>query len=166
MITKFKEILCLANCHGCPFISEVAGQKVCSLHAKGDPRILPHIEKPDDPDVINCERRNSEVILQLKTDHVKMGVGFLMTPMENEKPQGGEDHEGDLMVQLIGANGVLYEGALSKLMPKETFTVLKTWRIFDAKGEDHTNKIMLTALEKAFDETPATKDVYRSLLKK
>lgn len=154
MIKKFEEVLKAANCWGCAFMTQISGDITvyCTKFAKGDPKTYPPVE-----DVEDCDIRGSTLVHQLKIHSPKLGLGFLMQPLE------GED-EGDAKVLLVGATGVLYETKLSELFPKETYVVLHTVRVFDERGEDKTDIILRKALQRAYEEVPSTKLVFQGLI--
>jgi len=154
MKRKYEAVLKAANCWGCPFVITISGQEgmLCSKFAEGQSKIYPHVE-----DVEDCETRNAEIVHQLKEHQPKLGLGFIMTPLE-----GAE--EGDCKVQLVGAEGVLFEGKLSELFPNETYVVLTTVRLFDERGVDRTDLIKKKALAQAYDNTPTSKQPFGALL--
>lgn len=154
MKEKFEEVQKIANCWGCAFMTQISGDMTlyCSKFAEGDPKIFPPCE-----DITDCEIRNSQIVHQLKIHNTKLGLGFLLRPLE------GED-EGDAEAMLVGATGILFRGKLSELLPAETFVVLHSVRIFDEQGKDHTDLILSKALSKAYEETPQTKLVFSGLL--
>lgn len=149
----FEDVRKAAICWGCPFKTQIAGQDtmLCMEFAEGDPKIFPPVDM-----VEGCERRDSEVVMQLKMEEPKLGIGFIMTPLE------GED-EGDCKVQLVGVEGILFTGKLSELFPNETFVALTTVRLFDETGKDHTGLILKKALAHAYDATPQSKHIFGGL---
>jgi len=153
MKKEFEAIRCAANCRGCPFMILIHGQDnmYCSERPEGEQKVFPLCE-----DVTDCETRNSGIIHQLKMNQPKLGLGFVMTPLEGEE-------EGDCKVQLVGATGVLFEGILSELFPNDVYTALATVRIFDEQGTDRTEIVLKKALKRAYDETPETKHVFGGL---
>lgn len=154
MKMKVADVRRTANCWGCAFMVQISGSDdmLCSKYVEGEAKIYPHVE-----DVEQCVVRNSEVVEQLKEHQPRLGLGFLMTPMD------GPD-EGDCMVQLVSASEVLFKGKLSELFPNETFIALTTVRLFNESGIDQTDIIKRKALARAYDETPKTKNVFGSLL--
>jgi hypothetical protein len=173
MRKKFCDVRAKANAVGCPFAFQISGQEgfLCSRFAKGDPKTFPHCTceidadsasttntRIDDPDVLSCDIRASEIVKQLKQREPKLGLGFLVTPLT------GED-EGDCLVRLVSSSGIMFEGKLSELFKNETYACLITVRLFDETGRDYTDTIMAKALQRAYENAPDSKMVFSSLLK-
>lgn len=156
MKEKFLKVLQLANCVGCPFTTQISGDTTlyCIKFAEGDPKIFPPVDE-----VENCAVKNSALIHQLKIQEPKLGLGFVMRPLK------GED-EGDCEVSLVGTTGVLFSGKLSELLPAETFVALPSMKLFDERGVDRTELILRKALQKAYEDVPATKLVFQGLIDK
>jgi len=160
MQEKFAMIHRKAVCIGCPFSSDVAGTLVCQKFRNGG--IMMNCEEvtPDmcsDLAESDCAHMGLLIVNQLKLTQVKLGMGFLIEPVE--------DDLGEAEVRLIGPTGVVHECKLSELFPEETFAVLPALRIFNHDGEDVTLTAMKAFLQKTYEKAPlAVSSPFASLL--
>lgn len=149
MQEKFAMIHRKAVCTGCPFSSDVAGTLVCQKFRNGN--IMMNCEEVT-PDMCSDLAKSKwshmgELIMnQLKMSQVKLGMGFLMEPVEGDL--------GEAEVRLVGPTGVVHECKLSELFPEDDFAVLPTLRIFNKGGEDITLTAMKASLQKLYENAP------------
>lgn len=160
MQDKFVAIHHKAVCTGCAFSVDVTGTLVCQKFKEGN--IMMNCEEvtPDMCDNLaesNWIHMGTLIVSQLKLSQVKLGMGFLVTP--------NEDDPGEAEVSLIGPSGVVHSCKLSELYPEEPFAVLPSLRIFDKNGEDVTLTAMKAFLSKIYEKAPlAVSSPFASLL--
>jgi len=162
MQDKFAKIYHKAVCTGCPFSIDVAGQLTCQKFRNGGIMMSCEDVTPDMCIKLvssNCTHIGKLALNQLKLSQVKLGMGFLMEP--------SEDDPGEAEVMLVGPAGIVHKCTLTELFPEETFAVFPSLRIFNAEGEDVTLTAMKAFLAKMYENSPLSASApFASLLNK
>jgi len=152
MQLKYEKVHRLAVCVGCPFSKEVSGSVMCQKFKNGE--FLQHIE---DIGPETCDRLEDLIINQLKLSQVKLAMGFLIDPCE--------DDPGEAEAILTGPLGIVYKAKISDLFPNESLAVFPSLRVFNASGEDVTKAFLEAALRKSYENAPsAVTDPFVGLL--